>query len=48
MVIYLSDDLCLGLLYATTGSNLVGTYFFWIGKMYNNMFFCSVILVVHV
>ena len=48
MVIYLSDDLCFGLLYATTGSNLVGTYFFRIGKMYNNMFFSSAILVVHV
>ena len=32
MVIYLSDDLCLGLLYATTGSNLVGTYFFGLEK----------------
>ena len=32
MVIYLSDDLCYRLLYATTGSNLVGTYFFGLEK----------------
>ena len=32
MVIYLSDDLCSRLLYATTGSNLVGTYFFGLEK----------------
>ena len=48
MVIYLSDDLCYRLLYATTGSNLVVAYFFGLEKMYNDMFFCSIILVVHV
>ena len=32
MVIYLSDDLCYRLLYATTGSNLVVAYFFGLEK----------------
>ena len=41
MVIYLSDDLCYRLLYATTGSNLVVAYFFGLEKC---IIICSFVL----